>query len=68
MPDGFKPIIFYALATSDAARTIAERCNELAAEGHILLPVHISQKSNGLSFLLLYGTEATIDELGWWLR
>ncbi len=68
MPDGFKPIIFYALATSDAARTIAERCNELAAEGHILLPVHISQKSNGLSFLLLYGTEANADELRRWLR
>lgn len=68
MPDGFKPFIIYALATSDAVRTISEKCNELAADGHIVLPVHISQKSNGLSFLILYGTEADIDELRRWLR
>lgn len=68
MPDGFKPLVLYALATSDAARTITEKCDELAGEGHIVLPVHISQKSNGLSFLILYGTEADIDELRRWLR
>ncbi len=68
MPDGFKPLLLYVLATSDAARTITEKCEELAADGHMLLPVHISQKSNGLSFLLLYGTEADIDGLRRWLR
>lgn len=68
MPDGFKPIIIYALATSDASRTITEKCEELAIDGEIVLPIHISQKSNGLSFLLLYGNEADIDELMRWLR
>ncbi len=68
MPDGFKPFLIYALATSDAVRTINEKCDEMAKDGQIVLPVHISQKSNGLSFLLLYGTEANADELRRWLR